>query len=101
VRTPQPGRSRTRAPLAVTLVLASAPAHGQDSRAAEIAAEQDRKAANLHPYKPPKAEQILTNLEEGFLAEPGGFARGRLDLDAMLGWRDATQNRPLPPPPST
>jgi hypothetical protein len=38
--------------LAVTLLLAVLPnAHGQDSRAAEVAAEQDRKAANLHPYR--------------------------------------------------
>jgi hypothetical protein len=126
------------------LFVAVAPrADAQDSRAAEIAAAQARKAAELKVYEPTAAERWTVALRREFLADPAGFypyfasvysgggftlgagyrqffgdrthwdlkglysakaykfielssdswghARGRLDLHARAGWRDATQ----------
>jgi hypothetical protein len=48
-------------------------ADAQDSRAAEIAAEQARKAAALRPYEPGGAERWAVALRREFLTEPSGF----------------------------
>lgn len=55
------------------LVLLLAPhAAAQESRAAEIAAEQARKAAELRPYEPGAAERWAVTLRREFLDEPAG-----------------------------
>jgi len=60
--------------LVALLILASAGrAAAQESRAAAIAAQQDEKAKDLHPYEPPRVEQFVTNLTAGFLAPKSGF----------------------------
>lgn len=57
--------------LCVFLLLASSAA-AQDSRAAEIAAEQERKATELKPHEPSTAERWAVALRREFLAEPSG-----------------------------
>jgi hypothetical protein len=60
--------------LVVPLLLAIASqAAAQESRAAAIAAQQDEKSKNLHPYVPPRVEQIVTDLTAGFRSPPSGF----------------------------
>jgi hypothetical protein len=49
------------------------PALGQDTREAQIAAEQAEKAKHLHPYEPSKAEQLFTRVTRGFVETPSGF----------------------------
>ena len=44
-----------------------------NSREEAIAAEQSRKAAEIQPYTPGKAEQIFNTLERTFIREPSGF----------------------------
>jgi hypothetical protein len=58
--------------IAVFLLLAPVAA-AQESRAAEIAAEQERKAADAKPYEPGSAERWTVALRREFLAEPAGF----------------------------
>jgi hypothetical protein len=129
--------------LVITLVGGSSPGFAQETREAQIAAEQAEKAKQLHPYVPSKAEQMFIRLTRGFIETPSGFypsfgsvyggggftlgagyrrfygdralwnvrglysirsyklvelstvspghAKGRLDLFAQTGWRDATQ----------
>lgn len=48
-------------------------ASAQDSRAAEIAAEQARKAAELKPYQPSGAEKWAVKLRREFIDLPSGF----------------------------
>jgi len=48
-------------------------ASAQDSRAAEIAAEQARKAADLKPYQPSGAEKWAIKLRREFIDLPSGF----------------------------
>jgi hypothetical protein len=57
--------------LGVFLLLAPS-AVAQESRAAEIAAEQTRKAAEAKPYEPGAAERWAVALRREFLAEPAG-----------------------------
>jgi hypothetical protein len=57
----------------VALFLPTGSALAQDSREAEIAAEQAQKAANLKPYEPSGAERWTVALRREFLAEPAGF----------------------------
>lgn len=45
----------------------------QSSRAEEIAALQARKAEDLRPYEPPRAERLVAALVGGLLAEPTGL----------------------------
>ena len=58
--------------LTVVLMLAP-PAAAQDSRAAEIAAEQARKEESLKPYEPSSAERWAIALRREFLMDPSGF----------------------------
>ena len=60
------------AALAALCSLAS-PAAAQDSRAAEIAAEQARKEESLKPYEPSAAERWAIALRREFLMDPSGF----------------------------
>jgi hypothetical protein len=58
----------------VAVVLAVvAPAAAQESREAEIVAEQARKAAEIKPYEPSAAERWAVRLREEFLLQPSGF----------------------------
>lgn len=54
-------------------LVVSPPAEAQDSRAAEIAAEQARKAAELKRYEPGTAERWVVKLQREFLADPAGL----------------------------
>jgi hypothetical protein len=54
-------------------LVVSAPAEAQDSRTAEIAAEQARKAAELRPREPGLAERWVVTLQREFLADPAGL----------------------------
>lgn len=65
-------RTRSGVLFAAVLLLFSSSAAAQDSRAAEIAAEQARKAADLKPREPNAAERWVTALHREFLAEPSG-----------------------------
>ena len=136
-----------RKTVAVVFAIASigicAPVVAQETREAQIAAEQAEKATHLHPYEPSKAEVMFVRVTTGFIETPSGFypsfgsvyggggftlgagyrrfygdralwnasglysvrsyklvelgtespghAKGRLDLFARTGWRDATQ----------
>jgi hypothetical protein len=53
--------------------LVSAQAAAQDSREAEIAAEQARKATELHTYVPSGAEKWAIKLRREFIDLPSGF----------------------------
>ena len=55
------------------LLLLPVSAAAQESRAAEIAAQQAQKAAQLHPYEPGSAERWAVALRREFLDEPSGF----------------------------
>jgi surface antigen Omp85-like protein len=55
------------------LLLVPVSVAAQESRAAEIAAEQAQKAAQLHPYEPSSAERWAVALRREFLDEPSGF----------------------------
>jgi hypothetical protein len=57
----------------MALVLLGSPADAQESRAAEIAAEQARQAAQAKPYEPGGAERWTVALRREFLTEPSGF----------------------------
>jgi hypothetical protein len=46
---------------------------GQQTREAQIAAEQAEKAKNLRPYQQSKAEQMFVRLTRGFIETPSGF----------------------------
>ena len=63
--------------VAASMVLLFAPfavrAAAQDSRQDAIAAEQAKKAQELKPYRPDKAERIVVSVKEKFLEEPNGF----------------------------
>jgi outer membrane protein assembly factor BamA len=74
---------------ALTVVAIGAPLYGQeDSRLAEMAAQQDQKAATAKPAQPNKIERALVRFKEGelmerfsdglggFHAKIGGFAAG-------------------------
>lgn len=54
-------------------VLVAAPARAQESRAAEIEKAQQEKAAHLEPYRPNKAEAVLTALQDTLILAPNGF----------------------------
>jgi hypothetical protein len=70
-------RRRDRACLLVLLTAAilagTGPAAAQETRAAEIAAEQAEKATRLAPRVPPKAERLIKAAERALLEEPSGF----------------------------
>lgn len=55
------------------LIVSHRVASAQDSRAAEIAAEQARKAADLKPYQPSGAEKWAVKLRREFIDLPSGF----------------------------
>jgi hypothetical protein len=57
----------------VAIFVLTASAFAQDSRSAEIAAEQAQKALDLKPYEPSAAERWTTALRGEFLAEPSGL----------------------------
>src|SRR5262245_26230169 len=57
----------------VALVLLAQAAAAQETREAEIAAEQAKKAAELKPYEPGAAERWVTAVRREFLTEPSGF----------------------------
>jgi hypothetical protein len=48
-------------------------AFAQDTRAAVIAAEQEKKAATLTPYVPSAAERWVVKLQREFMQEPNGL----------------------------
>jgi hypothetical protein len=66
-------RARRSALALAILVAATVPAAAQDSREAEIAAEQAKKASQLRPYEPGAAERWAVTLRKEFLDEPAGF----------------------------
>ncbi len=74
------------------LVLPAAAA-AQDTRAEEIAARQEAKAAVLKPYQPTTFERLFGGLEETFISPPSGFypAFGSIypggGLRMGVGWR--------------
>jgi hypothetical protein len=55
------------------LCAAAAPASGQESREAEIAAKQAQKAKELKPYVPSKAEKIIADFRREAIEEPSGI----------------------------
>jgi Omp85 superfamily domain len=57
----------------MALWLLGSSADAQESRAAEIAAEQARQAAQAKPYEPSSAERWAVALRREFLTEPSGF----------------------------
>jgi hypothetical protein len=57
----------------VLATLAATPAAAQDTRAAEIAAEQARKAAEVKPREPSDVERWVVALRREFLTDPNGF----------------------------
>lgn len=57
----------------LALVVLPRSVSAQDSRAAEIAAEQARKAAELKPYEPGGAEKWAIRLRREFIDLPSGF----------------------------
>ena len=48
-------------------------AFAQGTRADEIAAKQQEKAAKLQPYQPSRFERVMTRLEENLASPPSGF----------------------------
>ena len=58
---------------AAVVVMSSSSARAQDTREAEWAAEQAKKAAESKPYEPGAAEKWFTNLRREFLEMPSGF----------------------------
>ena len=59
--------------LAIILVGGSSSGFAQETREAQIAAEQAEKAKQLHPYVPSKAEEMFIRLTRGFIETPSGF----------------------------
>ena len=59
--------------LCAALALLPLPAFAQDTREAEWAAEQAKKAAAQARYEPTRAEALLVTLKHKFLEEPSGF----------------------------
>jgi hypothetical protein len=57
----------------MALCLLGSSADAQESRAAEIAAEQARQAAAAKPYEPGTGERWAVALRREFLTEPSGF----------------------------
>ena len=57
----------------LTVITLSAPTEAQESRAAEIAAEQTKKAADVKPYEPSTAERWAVGLRREFLTDPNGL----------------------------
>ena len=57
----------------IAVVLLGSSADAQESRAAEIAAEQARQAAQAKPYEPGSAERWAVALRREFLTEPSGL----------------------------
>jgi hypothetical protein len=57
----------------VLATLAATPAGAQDTRAAEIAAEQARKAAEVKSREPSDVERWAVALRREFLTDPNGF----------------------------
>src|SRR4026208_581957 len=55
------------------IVVGSLSGFAQETREAQIAAEQAEKAKHLHPYVPSKVEQMFTRLTRGFIETPSGF----------------------------
>ena len=86
------------AALVVSLAFVS-PAAAQDTRVAEIAAEQARKAAELKPFEPSAAERWVVAIHREFLSEPSGpypyfasvYSGGGFTLGA--GYRQFTGDR--------
>jgi hypothetical protein len=74
-------------------VFLPAAAAAQETRAEEIAARQQAKAAALAPYQPTAFEKIAGRLEDSFVSPPNGFypAFGRIysggGLTLGAGWR--------------
>jgi hypothetical protein len=66
-------RMRSGGTVSIVLFLFCSPADAQDSRVAEIAAEQARRAAESKPYEPGAAERWAVALRQEFLAEPAGL----------------------------
>jgi surface antigen Omp85-like protein len=63
----------TLAGLGVALLLLVSPVSAQETREAEIAAEQAKKAAEAKPYEEGAAERWVVTIRREFLAEPSGF----------------------------
>jgi hypothetical protein len=57
----------------LTVFTVSAPIEAQESREAEIAAEQKKKAAEVKPYEPSAAERWAVALRREFLTDPNGL----------------------------
>lgn len=57
----------------VVTVLSASPIGAQETREAQIAAEQARKAAEIKPYEPSGAERWAVTLQREFLMDPNGF----------------------------
>jgi hypothetical protein len=67
-------RRAMSAALTFTIVLAAAArTDAQESREAEVAAEQSAKAAQLKPYEPNPAERWVVTLKRELLDQPSGF----------------------------
>jgi len=58
---------------AIAVIGISSPAVGQQTREAQIAAEQAEKAKDLRPYERTTAEQVFIRLTRGFTETPSGF----------------------------
>jgi Omp85 superfamily domain len=59
--------------LGLCLTAALRPALAQETRAAQIAAEQAEKATRLHPYVPSRAERILVRVDTALTGTPNGL----------------------------
>jgi hypothetical protein len=57
----------------IAVQISVATAGAQETREESIAAQQAAKAAQLEPYTPNKAEQILAQLQDTLILQPGGF----------------------------
>jgi hypothetical protein len=72
---PAPSFRLVRAAVFVLIgtVWSPAPALAQESRAAQIEAEQAEKATRLHPYEPTRAEDVIVRAGRALSGQPIGF----------------------------
>ena len=60
----------------VCLLVVAAFAFAQDTREAEIAAQQREKAVSLAPHRPHSAEELLLQARQTLVEQPSGFYPG-------------------------
>src|SRR6185503_16970060 len=79
-----------RAATAAVVLAIAAPAFAQQTRAAQIGAEQAEKATTLHPYEPDRLEERLESIDAALLSKrPVRHACGVVSEELQGGGRDA------------